>query len=91
MPLLPKAIDCIQVSGDGSTSSAYFALALSQIATALQTPGTYSCTLTTSGKTGANVQAVRQELENLGYRLTQSGTTITILWDNSAPAVAINY
>lgn len=90
--LLPSALDCIQVSGDnGSTTSAYFALALSQIATALQTAGTYSCTLTTSGKQGADVMAVMQALHALGYRLTVSSNTITIKWDNSAPADPNNY
>lgn len=78
-------------TSQGSAYSAYEALAFSQIAAALQTAGTYSCTLTTSGKTGANVQAIKQALLNLGYRMTISGATITILWDNSAPAVAINY
>ncbi len=74
-----------------STYNAYEALAMSQIAAALQTAGTYSCTLTMSGKTAADVQAIKQYLLNKGYRLTISSTTITILWDNSAPAVAINY
>lgn len=90
--LLPSALDCIQVSGDnGSSSSAYFALALSQIATALQTAGTYSCTLTVSGKSGGDVNTVMAELLTKGFRVTQSGSTLTIKWDNSAPAVAINY
>ncbi len=89
--ILPTARDCMDNTSQGGTYSAYEALALSQIATALQTPGTYSCTLTMSGKTGANVQLIKQYLLNLGYRLTISTTTITILWDNSSPAVAINY
>jgi len=89
--LLPSANDCIQNTSQAGAYSAYEALALSQIAAALQTAGTYSCTLTMSGKTGANVQAIKQSLLNKGYRLTVSGSTITILWDNSAPAVAINY
>ncbi len=78
-------------TSSGSANYAYFCLALSNIATALATPGTYSCTLTTSGKAGADVKAVQQALLNLGYRLTQTTTTITILWDGSAPAVAISY
>ncbi len=89
--LLPSANDCIQNTSQAGSYSAYEALAMSQIATALQTPGTYSCTLTTSGKAGVNVQAIKQTLLNRGYRITVSGATITILWDNSAPAVAINY
>ncbi len=89
--ILPKARDCADIVSNGGTASAYFALALGNIATAVATPGTYSCTLTVSGKQGQDVEAVRKELLNLGYRLTQTTTTITILWDGSAPAVAINY
>ena len=89
--ILPSARDCMDNTSSGSTFNAYVCLALSQIATALQTAGTYSCTLTMSGKTGADVRAVKQALLNLGYRLTVSGSTITILWDNSSPAIAINY
>jgi len=89
--ILPSARDCMDNASQGSSYNAYEALALSQIATALQTAGTYSCTLTMSGKTAADVQAIKQYLLNKGYRLTVSSTTITILWNNSAPAVAINY
>ena len=89
--ILPTSRDCMDMTSSGSATNAYFCLALSQIATALQTAGTYSCTLTTSGKAGQDVQAVRRALSHLGYRTTQSTTTITILWDNSAPAIAINY
>lgn len=91
MPLLPSARDCMDNTSQGGTYSAYEALCLSQIATALGTAGTYSCTLTMSGKQGADVQAIKNKLQELGYRLTISGSTITILWDNSAPAVAISY
>lgn len=63
-----------------NTAYAYFCLALKQIADALATAGTYTCTLTTSGKTGADVQAVRQALLKLGFTLTQTTTTITISW-----------
>lgn len=81
--ILPSARDCADFTSSGNSAYAYFVLALSQIATALGTAGTYSCTLTTSGKTAADVQAVRQALVNLGYRLTQTTTTITIRWDGS--------
>lgn len=81
--ILPSARDCADFISATNTAYAYFCLALKQIADALATPGTYSCTLTTSGKAGADVQAVRQALFSLGYRLTQSGTTITIRWDGS--------
>ncbi len=89
--ILPSARDCADATASASTASAYFCLCLLNIATALATAGTYSCTLTTSGKTAADVKAVQQALKNLGYRLTQTTTTITILWDGSSPAVAINY
>lgn len=89
--ILPSAKDCEELTAQGGASSAYFALALKAIADALATAGTYSCTLTTSGKAGADVQAVKQALLNQGFRLTVSGATITILWNLSAPAVAINY
>lgn len=78
--ILPSARDCADNTAQTNTNSAYFALALKQIADALATAGTYSCTLTTSGKAGADVQAVRQALIKLGYTLTQSTTTITISW-----------
>lgn len=78
--ILPSARDCADNTASGSTNNAYFALALKQIADALATAGTYSCTLTTSGKAVADVQAVRQALNQLGYTLTQSTTTITISW-----------
>ena len=87
--ILPSAKDCMDNTAQGGTYSAYEALALSQIATALGTAGTYSCTLTTSGKTASDVQAIKQYLLNKGYRLTISGATITILWDNSAAAEAL--
>lgn len=89
--LLPRARDCMDLTSSGSTTNAYFCLALKAIADALATAGTYSCTLTTSGKQGADVKAVLQALRELGFRVTQTTTTLTILWDNSAPAVAINY
>ena len=83
---IPNAREAQDMVSNGSTNLAYFALALGQIATAIATPGTYSCTLTTSGKTAADVQAVKQLLFAKGYRLTVSGATITILWDNSVVA-----
>ncbi len=89
--ILPYARDCMDMTSSGSNTNAYICLALSQIATALQTAGTYSCTLTVSGKDGQDVKAVMKELLNKGYRVTQTTTTLTIKWDNSAPAVAINY
>lgn len=89
--IIPSARDCYDITSATNTAYAYFCLALKAIADALATPGTYSCTLTTSGKQGADVQAVRQALLNLGFRLTQTTTTITIRWDESSPAVAINY
>lgn len=81
--ILPSARDCADNTAATNTANAYFALALKQIADALATAGTYSCTLTTSGKTASDVQAVRQALLNLGYRTTQTTTTITIRWDGS--------
>lgn len=89
--ILPSARDCADFTSATNVAYAYFCLALSQIATALATAGTYSCTLTKVGKDGAAVQVVRAALKSLGYRLTETSTTITILWDGSAPAVAINY
>lgn len=89
--LLPSARDCMDMTSSGSSYNAYACLALSQIATALQTAGTYSCTLTVAGKTAQDVQNIKKDLLNLGFRTTQSGSTLTIRWDNSAAAVAINY
>lgn len=78
--ILPLARDCADMVADpSSVNSLYFILALSNIATALGT-GAFTCTLTTSGKNGAAVQAVRLALEQRGFVLTQSGTTITISW-----------
>lgn len=81
--LLPFARDCSDAASNGSNANAYLCLALSQIATALGTAGTYSCTLTVSGKDGSDVQLVRQILNQRGYTLTQSGSTITISWANA--------
>lgn len=81
--ILPSARECADITANGGTNSAYFVLALANIATALGTAGTYTCTLTTSGKTAADVQAVRQALVNLGFVLTQTTTTITISWANA--------
>lgn len=83
---LPTARECQDLVSNGGTSLAYIALALGNIATACATAGTYSCTLTVSGKTAQDVQAVRNALTRRGFRLTQSSTTITILWDNSVGA-----
>lgn len=88
--LLPSARDCMDNVASSATMASYYILALANIATALGT-GAYSCTLTTSGKTAQDVKAIQKALKELGYRLTQTTTTITILWDNSSPAVAINY
>jgi len=84
--IIPSARDCQDfVASIAATDSAYVVLAMGNIATALGT-GAYSCTLTTSGKTAQDVQGMRQLLTSLGFRLTQSTTTITILWDNSVAA-----
>lgn len=88
--IFPSARECQDMVSNGSTSLAYIALALGNIATALATPLTYSCTLTTSGKTADDVQAVRQLLLSKGFVLSQSGATITIKWDNSV-AASISY
>jgi hypothetical protein len=88
--IFPTAREAQDIVSNSSSSLAYIALALGNLATALATPGTYSCTLTVSGKTAQDVQAVRQKLLNLGYRITQSTTTLTILWDNSI-AASISY
>lgn len=84
--IFPTSREAQDAVSNSSSSLAYMALALGNIATALATPGTYSCTLTTAGKTAQDVQAVRQLLWSLGYRLTQTTTTITIKWDNSVGA-----
>ncbi len=84
--IIPSARECQDIVSNGSTSLAYTALALGNIATACATPMTFSCTLTTSGKSGGDVAAMRQLLTNLGFRLTQTTTTITIKWDNSVVA-----
>lgn len=81
--ILPSARDCADFTSATNTAYAYFILALSNIATALGTAGTYSCTLTVSGKAGADVQAVRNALKALGYTLSQTTTTITISWANA--------
>lgn len=88
--IFPTSREAQDIVSNSSSSLAYMALTLGNIATALATPGTYSCTLTTSGKTAQDVQAVRQLLWSLGYRLTQTTTTITIKWDNSI-AASISY
>ncbi len=90
--ILPDARDCMDMTSSASNTNAYMCLALLQIATALSTtgPGTYSCTLTVSGKDGQDVAAVKKALLNKGFRVTQTTTTLTIKWDNSSPAVAIN-
>lgn len=78
--ILPTARDCADLVADpANTMGDYFALALDQIANAV-VAGSYSCTLTTSGKAGADVQRVRTTLNQLGYTLTQTTTTITISW-----------
>lgn len=84
--IFPTAREAQDIVSNGSTSLAYIALALGNIATALATPGTYSCTLTVSGKTAQDVQAVRQKLLAMGYIITQTTTTLTIKWDNSVAA-----
>lgn len=77
--LLPTARDCADNVSASSTMASYYILALSNIATALGT-GARTCTLTTAGKAGDDVQAVRQALVNNGFIVTQSSTTITISW-----------
>lgn len=89
--ILPSARDCSDVvSNISNTRNAYLALALGNIATAVAS-GAFNCTLTTSGKAGADVQAVRALLKQLGYRLTQATTTITIYWDGSADSEVTTY
>lgn len=81
--ILPSARDCADMVADpNKTTNAYFVLAFKQIGTAMGT-GAYTCTLTVAGKTAADVQAVRQALNRLGYTLTQTTTTITISWANA--------
>jgi hypothetical protein len=80
--LLPSSRDCQDLITSSASSLAYIVLCLGNIATALSTSAT-SCTLTTSGKTAQDVIEMRRMLIQLGYRLTQSTTTITIKWDNS--------
>lgn len=78
--LLPTARECADTTSNGGTYLAYLALCLSQIATALQTAGTYTCTLTVAGKQGADVMAVRRQLIARGFAVTQSSNTLTISW-----------
>lgn len=81
--LLPLARDCSDIVADpNNATNAYIILAFKNIGTALGT-GAFTCTLTTSGKAGADVQLVRQMLINLGFILTQTTTTITISWTNA--------
>lgn len=84
--ILPSARDCQDIIASAATSSAYYILCFGNIATALGT-GATSCTLTTSGKSGADVKAIMGDLLALGYILSQETTTITIKWDNSVVAV----
>lgn len=81
--ILPSARDCADLVADpANTMGDYFALCLDQIANAVVS-GAYSCTLTTSGKAGADVQRIRTVLKELGFILTQTTTTITISWGAS--------
>jgi len=85
--ILPKARDCEDMIGDpNNTDNQYFILAFNQIGTAL-TSGAYTCTLTTSGKPAASIKAVMKALNDMGYYLTQTSTTITIDWQNTVAVV----
>ena len=89
--ILPSARACQDVVASiAATDSAYMALCLGNIATAVAS-GAYSCTLTVSGKTAQDVMKIKKLLSELGYRLTQTTTTITILWDNSVHAENTTY
>lgn len=82
--LLPLADDCADTVAATTSYNSYLILAFQAIATALAT-GTYTCTLTVSGKSGADVKAVVQNLKQLGYIVMQSTTTLTIRWDCPIP------
>lgn len=77
--MFPTARQAQDLVASTSTANSYIILALGNIVTALGT-GSRSCTLTVSGKSGADVQFLRQFLQWLGYTITQSTTTITIAW-----------
>lgn len=81
--ILPSARACADlVASPSNATNAYVILVMKNIGTALGN-GAYSCTLTTSAKAGADVQAVRSMLISLGYVITQTTTTITISWANA--------
>lgn len=89
--IIPFARDCQDLVDSISTApSAYVALAAKQIVTAVAA-GTYTCTLTTSGKAVADVASIKNILDQRGYRWTQTSTTITIYYDNSAPSEIATY
>lgn len=78
---LPTARECQDMVSNSGTALAYNVLALNQIGTAM-TSGNRTCTLTVSGKTAQDVQEMKKDLLLKGFLLTQSGSTITISWQN---------
>lgn len=81
--ILPNARDCADITASSGTGNAYFCLVTKAIIDALATAGTYSATVTTSGKANADVIAVMNALDVAGFTSSISGTTLTISWANS--------
>jgi len=79
LPDARLASDSTAANISGDTSVAFQKVTLDAISTSIGNK-TNSATISCSGKAGADVMATLQELMRKGYKVTRSGTYLTISW-----------
>lgn len=68
-----------QVSAGRETGLAFNKVLIDAISTSIGAQSN-TATVSFSGKAGADVMRTLQELKQKGYRVTQSGTNMTVTW-----------
>jgi hypothetical protein len=66
-------------SAAGDSSAAFAKVVLDAISTSVGLKSN-TATFSTSGKTGADVMAVLQDLRRKGYKVSATGSNVTISW-----------
>ncbi len=79
--VIPGARAAVDASGSGSDAQTTLMCVASRAIVAACDSSAYTCTMSVSGATSANLQALLEVLHTSGYTTSISSTTLTINWN----------
>lgn len=78
--VIPGARAAVDASATGATAQTTFFCVASRAIVAACDAATYTCTMSISGITSADLQSLLELLHTSGYTTSISSTTLTISW-----------